>query len=60
VNIEIMRAFVELRRVISESAELARRIDELEKKYDANFAMVFDAIRGLLAPPRPPRKRIGY
>ena len=59
-NIEIMRAFVELRRMLSENRELARRIDELEKRYDSNFEIVFDAIRKLIAPAPQPRKRIGY
>jgi len=49
VNVEIMRAFVRLRRILTEHAELARRLDELESKYDANFSAVFDAIRQLIA-----------
>jgi hypothetical protein len=61
VNIEIMRAFVRLRELLSGHAELARRLDELEKKYDAQFRVVFDAIRQLMAPPAtPPRRRIGF
>jgi hypothetical protein len=60
VNIEIMRTFVELRRMVSEHAELANRIDELEERYDGKFQVVFDAIRSLIAPPDKPRKRIGY
>jgi len=60
VNVEIMRAFVYLRRVVTEHAELAQRIDELEERYDGKFQVVFDAIRGLIAPPEKPRKRIGY
>lgn len=59
-NIEIMRAFVRLRRMLAESAELARRLDELERKYDAQFKLVFDAIRELMAPPEPPKNRIGF
>ena len=59
-NIEIMRAFVRLRRMLAESAELARRLDELEKKYDGHFKLVFDAIRELMAPPEPPKNRIGF
>jgi len=51
VNIEIMRAFVRLRQMLSAHAGLARRLDELEKKYDAQFRVVFDAIRELMAPP---------
>ena len=60
VNIEIVRAFVYLRRMISDHAELARRIDELEQRYDGNFQAIFDAIRGLIAQPEKPHKRIGY
>jgi len=61
VNIQIMRTFAKLREIISRHKDLARRLDELEKKYDAQFKIVFDAIRQLMAPPEPePRKkRIG-
>lgn len=51
VNIEIMRVFVRLRQILSSNKELSRRLDELEKKYDGQFKMVFDAIRQLMAPP---------
>jgi phage regulator Rha-like protein len=57
VNIEIMRAFVRLRRMLISNADLARRIDELEKKYDKQFAVVFAAIRELMKPPVPGQKR---
>jgi hypothetical protein len=62
VNIEIMRAFVRLRQILASNKELAKRLDELEKKYDAQFKLVFDAIRQLMAPPKPepPKKRIGF
>ncbi len=60
VNIEIMRAFVRLREMIGSSKELAKRLDELEKKYDSKFKVVFDAIRQLMAPHEPPRPRIGF
>ena len=61
VNIEIMRAFVQLRQMLSSHADLARKLAALEKKYDAQFKVVFDAIRQLMAPPEPPRKRpIGF
>jgi hypothetical protein len=62
VNIEIMRAFVRLRRVLASHAELARKFDALEQKYDAQFRVVFDAIRQLMQPPELPAKRraIGF
>jgi hypothetical protein len=60
VNIEIMRAFVRLRRLLESNAELARRLDDLEQKYDAQFRIVFDAIRQLMLPPDPPRRRLGF
>ena len=61
VNIEIMRAFVRLRKILSSHAQLARRLDELERKYDAQFRAVFDAIRQLMIPPEESQKvRIGF
>jgi len=60
VNIEIMRTFVRLRRILASHAELARKLDSLEKKYDAQFKVVFDAIRQLMTPPEPKRRHIGF
>jgi hypothetical protein len=61
VNIEIMRAFVRLRALLASNADLARKLAALEKKYDAQFKAVFDAIRELMAPPEPKsRRRIGF
>ena len=60
VNVEIMRTFVRLRRILAENAGLARRLDELEKKYDVQFKVVFDAIRSLMQPPEPRKRRIGF
>lgn len=60
VNIDIMRAFVRLRRLLASNAELARKLDALEKKYDAQFKVVFDTIRQLMTPPEPQRRRIGF
>ena len=60
VNIEIMRAFVKLRQLLASNAELARRLDELEGKYDKQFKIVFDAIRHLMATPVRSRKAIGF
>ena len=60
VNIEIMRTFARLRRMLASNEELARKLAALERKYDAQFKVVFDAIRQLMAPPAPPRRRIGF
>ncbi|RJR34319.1 MAG: ORF6N domain-containing protein [Deltaproteobacteria bacterium] len=60
VNIEIMRAFIMLRRMLASHADLARKLEALEKKYDAQFKVVFDAIRKLMASPEPKRRRIGF
>jgi len=60
VNIEIMRAFVRLRQILASNKELAKRLDALEKKYDAQFKVVFDAIRQLMTPPEPKRRPIGF
>jgi hypothetical protein len=61
VNVEIMRAFVRLRDLIGHNRELARRLDDLESRYDRQFKVVFDAIRELMAPPQAsPKRRIGF
>jgi len=61
VNIEIMRAFVRLRQMLQANADLDRKLTALEKKYDAQFRAVFDAIRELMAPPKTKgRKPIGF
>jgi len=61
VNIEIMRAFVHLRQLLSTHADLARKLEALESKYDAQFKVVFDAIRELMAPAESqPKRRIGF
>jgi hypothetical protein len=61
VNVEIMRAFVRLRQLLASHADLARKLDALEKKYDAQFKVVFDAIRELMKPlPEKPKGRIGF
>lgn len=61
VNVEIMRAFVRLRKMLASHEDLARKLAALESKYDAQFRVVFDAIRQLMAPPpEPPRTRIGF
>jgi phage regulator Rha-like protein len=60
VNVEIMRTFVRLRRMLASHEDLARKLDALEKKYDAQFKAVFDAIRQLMTPPAPKRRQIGF
>jgi hypothetical protein len=60
VNIEIMRAFVRLRQILASNKELAKRLDDLEKKYDAQFRVVFDAIRELMKPPESKKRPIGF
>lgn len=60
VNIQIMRTFAKLREIMLKHKNLARRLDELEKKYDTQFKVVFDTIRQLMIPPEPKRKRIGF
>ena len=60
VNVEIMRAFVRLRKMLSSHADLARKLAALENKYDEQFKVVFDAIRALMAPPEKSRKKIGF
>lgn len=60
-NIEIMRTFVRLRTMLSEHKDLQRKLTALERKYDHNFRIVFDAIRELMSPKDPPKKRqIGF
>jgi hypothetical protein len=60
VNIAIMRAFVSLRQMLASNAELAHKLETLEKKYDRQFRVVFDAIRELMLPREPQRKPIGF
>ena len=60
VNIEIMRAFVRLRQMLTSNAQLARKVADLEKKYDAQFKVVFDAIRQLMTPPESKKRKIGF
>lgn len=60
VNIQIMRTFVRLREILASNAKLTRRLDELERTYDGQFKVVFEAIRKLMAPAVPKRKPIGF
>ena len=60
VNIEIMRAFVKLREMLASHKDLALKLAAMEKKYDSQFKVVFDAIRELMTPPEPKPRRIGF
>ncbi|MCC7203100.1 MAG: ORF6N domain-containing protein [Nitrospirae bacterium] len=60
VNIQIMRTFTRLREMIATHKDLQKKIEEMEKKYDHQFKIVFDAIKQLLSPPEPKKKRIGF
>jgi two-component sensor histidine kinase len=60
VNIEIMRAFVRMRQMMASHEELARRLDELERKYDVRFRVVFDALRKLMQPSETKSRRVGF
>jgi hypothetical protein len=60
-SVQVVRAFIRLRSLLASHVELARKLDELEDKYDHQFAVVFDAIRKLMQPvERTPRRRIGF
>ena len=60
VNIQIMRTFTKLRKMLLTHVELKRKIEAMEKKYDRQFRVVFDAIRKLLTPVEKPKRRIGF
>jgi hypothetical protein len=60
MSVFVVRAFVRLRRSLADHAEFSHRLDELERKYDAQFRVVFDAIRALMAPPEKRRRSIGF
>jgi hypothetical protein len=60
-SVQVVRAFVRLRQLLASNAELARKLAALEKKYDAQFRVVFEAVRKLMTPPKPPKRReIGF
>ena len=59
-SIQVVRVFVRLRQMLASNAELSRKFDALEKKYDAQFRVVFDAIRQLMTPPEPEKRKIGF
>jgi hypothetical protein len=60
VSIRIIETFIRLRAWLMTHKEFARRLDEMEEKYDAQFRVVFDAIHELMAPPEKPKRRIGF
>jgi aconitase A len=60
VNIAIMRAFVQMRRLSSTNQELAWKLTQLEQKYDMQFEVIFDAIERLIAEPPSPERRMGF
>ena len=60
VNIEIMRTFVRLRKILASHADLAEQLEQLEQKYDDQFRVVFDAIRQLMSPEKPKKEQIGF
>jgi hypothetical protein len=59
-SVHVVRAFVRLRALIASNKDLARKLEELEKKYDSQFKVVFDAIRQLMAPSHPKPRKIGF
>lgn len=59
-SVEVLKAFKRQREMLKSNAELAKKLSVLERKYNAQFKIVFDAIRQLMSPPRPPRKEIGF
>ena len=60
MSVYVVRAFVRLRQLLASHKELARKIAELENKYDSQFKIVFDAIRALMAPPEKNKRKIGF
>lgn len=60
VSVQVVRAFIKLWEAVASHKDLTRRIDDLEEKYDGQFKLVFDAIRRLMTPPEPKRRRIGF
>jgi hypothetical protein len=60
VSVEVVRAFVRMREIVATHRDLARKLDALERKYDSQFRVVFDAIRQLMAVDAKPRRRIGF
>ena len=59
-SVQVVRAFVRLRQMLASNKELAHKLIELERRYDTQFKVVFDAIRELMIPPEPQRKQVGF
>ncbi len=59
-SILVVRAFIQLRKLLASNEELALKINEMEQKYDSNFSVVFQALKQLIDEPKPPRKQIGF
>jgi len=60
MQVNIMRAFVRLRQMLASNTQLATKLADMEKKYDAQFKVVFDAIRQLMTPPQSKKRKIGF
>ncbi|UCE18707.1 MAG: hypothetical protein JSV84_18000 [Gemmatimonadota bacterium] len=60
MSVFVVRAFARLRHILASHVDLAKKLDELEKKYDVQFRVVFDAIRQLMKQPEPPKREIGF
>ena len=60
LNIQIMRTFTKIRKMLASNVQLARKLNTLEKKYDEQFKVVFDAIRALMVPPEKGKRMIGF
>src|SRR5260221_383347 len=60
VSLQIVRSFVRIREMLSSHKDLARKLEEMEMKYDRQFKSVFEAIRQLISPPEKPKRQIGF
>ena len=60
ISVFVVRAFVKMREMVVSNKEIVRRLDNLEKKYDSQFKVVFDALRALMSQPIKPKRKIGF
>jgi len=60
MSVYVVRTFISLRQMLATHKDLARKLEEMEKKYDSQFKVVFDAIRGLMTPPETKKRKIGF